>query len=358
MAYIQRLPAAGPEPPAFDAAWAESGSILPETPLMGECQEMIRNQRERIDTIMGNEWDDRKLHGSPYEGVPAMSPIKPVSRAFFKCLELLASMQPLVPAGAAPNVVCLCEAPGGFIQAIVRQWPQALVYGYSVRAPGAPSFNRLNEFLVHHQKANVLLKYEDILNPAFLLHSPYRHHEASIDLVTADGAFDFSEDYNAQEQQVFPLLWAETCAALHALRQGGTFVIKCFDLFHRFSHEWLYILCWLFEGVSIVKPLMSRMSNSERYILCHGLHRERWLHVRDTMLFIHKSCTAAPKGMACRRLLARTSDGFEACLSEAVLQHCQKQEQCLQSMHGVSQRDTTCDETLCKQYCDTFIGSA
>ena len=67
-----------------------------------------------------------------------------------------------------------------------------------------------------------------------------KHH-----LVTADGGFDFSIDFNKQEQLSYRLIFCEIVTALSVQRIGGHFVCKLFDLYTDASIK-INIFCLLF----------------------------------------------------------------------------------------------------------------
>ena len=52
-----------------------------------------------------------------------------------------------------------------------------------------------------------------------------------MDLITADGGFDFSLDFNNQEIIITKLLFAQMTYALLMQKQGGSFILKIFDTF-------------------------------------------------------------------------------------------------------------------------------
>ena len=54
---------------------------------------------------------------------------------------------------------------------------------------------------------------------------------SSMDLITADGGFDFSLDFNQQEIIISRLLYAQMTFAILLQRQGGCFILKIFDAF-------------------------------------------------------------------------------------------------------------------------------
>ena len=91
-------------------------------------------------------------------------------------------------------------------------------------------------------------------------------------VVMADGGFDVSGLENIQEVMNKQLLLSQCAAAIATLRPGGHFVCKCFDLFTPFSAGLLYLMHRAFEDVCLYKPAQSRPANSERYIVCKGMH--------------------------------------------------------------------------------------
>jgi hypothetical protein len=109
----------------------------------------------------------------------------------------------------------------------------------------------------------------DITREENLLHCSGKYG-ATMDLVTADGGFDFSGDFNHQENQVGLLLVAQLAMASAVQKQGGTLIMKMFDLFTKLSVDIVYILSLMYDKVSIVKPNTSRYANSERYVVAQG----------------------------------------------------------------------------------------
>ena len=87
-------------------------------------------------------------------------------------------------------------------------------------------------------------------------------------IITADGGFDFSIDFNMQEAMSSKLILAEAIYAITLQKRGGHFVLKIFDNFSRFTSELTYLLSMFYEKIYIVKPNTSRHANSERYIVC------------------------------------------------------------------------------------------
>jgi hypothetical protein len=91
-----------------------------------------------------------------------------------------------------------------------------------------------------------------------------------MEIITADGGFDFSVDFNNQENMATQLILCEVFYALAMQKQGGTFILKIFDVFHKATVDILYLLCYYYNSVSIMKPHTSRIANSEKYVVCQG----------------------------------------------------------------------------------------
>ena len=89
------------------------------------------------------------------------------------------------------------------------------------------------------------------------------------DLITGDGGFDWINE-NIQEQEAFRLVIAQVVAAAKLQKKGGNFVCKIFESFTRTSLKIIAMLPQMYEKVYIIKPLMSRPTNSEKYVVCIG----------------------------------------------------------------------------------------
>jgi 23S rRNA U2552 (ribose-2'-O)-methylase RlmE/FtsJ len=94
-------------------------------------------------------------------------------------------------------------------------------------------------------------------------------NKAYADLVTADGGFDWVDE-NYQEQEGYQLILGEIIAALRVQETDGTFVLKLFDTFTLSTIKMIYLVSSFYKDAYICKPLFSRESNSERYLICKG----------------------------------------------------------------------------------------
>ena len=138
--------------------------------------------------------------------------------------------------------------------------------------PICPGWKKTRAFLENHptviiengaDKTGNLISLENFLYCA-------EKYKNNMDIVTADGGFDFSVDFNRQERMATQLILCEVYYALTIQKPGGTFILKIFDVFHKTTVDILYILSYYYNNVSIVKPYTSRVANSEKYVICQG----------------------------------------------------------------------------------------
>jgi 23S rRNA U2552 (ribose-2'-O)-methylase RlmE/FtsJ len=90
------------------------------------------------------------------------------------------------------------------------------------------------------------------------------------DLVTADGGFQWVKE-NLQEQEAYKLIFSQIVTALKLNKKGGNFVLKIFDTYTTITLKYLELLKSLYKEVYITKPFTSRISNSEKYVVCKNL---------------------------------------------------------------------------------------
>lgn len=98
----------------------------------------------------------------------------------------------------------------------------------------------------------------------------YNNYNGVAMFITADGGFDYSIDYNYQEQASSKLMFSQIITALKCQSIKGTFVCKIFDMNLFITIEMLYLLNLLYDDIIIYKPLTSRIANSEKYLICTG----------------------------------------------------------------------------------------
>ena len=243
----------------------------------------LNKVKARIDKY-SLEWDTFKKITNNYEYIHtslpnskfSISKVKPLSRAFYKLIEIC-NIFGLLEKYNNTNITTfhLAEGPGGFIEAIdfIRKNTYDNYFGITLLDDindNVPGWKKSGLFL----KRNNHIKIERGVDGKGDLYNPenYRHYRSmfknKVDFITADGGFDFSVDFNNQENMAVRLIFTEIIYAITMQKKGGSFVIKMFDTFLKSSFDIIYLLCTMYENVSICKPCTSRTANSERYIVC------------------------------------------------------------------------------------------
>lgn len=92
----------------------------------------------------------------------------------------------------------------------------------------------------------------------------------SVNLYTCDLGIDSSGDFNNQEKIHSYLNICQLYCGLSLLKNGGNMAVKHFTIFEPFTISYLALLPALFQQVYICKPLSSKRTNSEVYIVCKG----------------------------------------------------------------------------------------
>ena len=238
----------------------------------------------QIDTKQ-QEWDRFKKYTNPYEYIHTIIPgskysickTKPLSRSYFKMIEICKSLKLLDNLPEVCKTYHLAEGPGGFIEAIayMRENMNDTYYGITLVKDddqSVPGWKKSQAFLKKH--TNVVIEKGvsgngDLMDPENLKNM-YQQHHNTCDLVTADGGFDFTTDFNHQELVSLKLILSQIAFAIACQKKGGSFFIKMFDTFTEASIDMLYLLTMLYDQVYFCKPHTSRYANSEKYIVCKG----------------------------------------------------------------------------------------
>ncbi|CAO1336556.1 unnamed protein product [Diamesa serratosioi] len=90
-----------------------------------------------------------------------------------------------------------------------------------------------------------------------------------VHFMMADGC-DSSEDgkESVQELDAKQVYIAQCLIALSVVRENGHFVIKLLDIYTSFSVSLIFLMYKCFAKITIIKPNMTRSTNSERYLVC------------------------------------------------------------------------------------------
>ena len=257
---------------------------IPESTISQSLAYYLYNIKEKI-TSKEKQWDVYKKYTNPYEYIHTVVPLKkkpvskykPLSRSYFKMIEIMNIFhmnyrEPI-------HSFHLAEGPGGFIEALVksRNCKEDTYIGMTLldenkNDSNIPAWKKSDLFL--KSNPNVFLENgEDQTGNILSLENfeyVIKKYPSKMDLITADGGFDFSIDFNLQECSIGKLLFAQVAYALCLQKYKGKFILKIFDSFMQHTIDILYILSSFYEKVYIMKPQTSRYANSEKYIVCIG----------------------------------------------------------------------------------------
>jgi len=278
----------------FNQINIEFNDEIPDIYLSHSLSNYLNSIKEKITNNELN-WDNIKRYTNPYEYIHTLIPdkkkyiskYKPLSRSYFKMIEMTHLFKLLENYSQQPiNTFHLAEGPGGFIEAIlnIRNNPADTYYGMTIidnkHDDNIPSWKKSQFFLRNHPNIvieNGATKTGDLLDKRNF-ESNYIKYKHSMDIITADGGFDFSENFNLQEINIHRLLFAQICHAIIMQNYNGSFILKIFDCFRIATVDILYILSSLYEKVYIVKPHTSRYGNSEKYIVCKKFRYSKQYH--------------------------------------------------------------------------------
>ncbi len=276
--------------PKWRAKWL--GTFNEETRVF--TPETLINAKNNIEHCAPlHIWEFCKKITNPYElvytykepNIPAsVSMIKPLSRSYYKMIEMLQMSRFFDERTTTLSLhtAHVCEGPGGFIEACIEMASRNKIkvrqaHAMTLRStkPHIPGWRRAQQFL--HQHREVRIDYGTDNTGNILLKENRDSYIANIkrisgqvSIFTADGGFDFTSNYLAQESSIFPLLLASIYCGFSVLASNGIFVLKVFDFY---APATLQLLGWLsssFNRWTIYKPATSRPCNSEQYFIGSG----------------------------------------------------------------------------------------
>ena len=249
----------------------------------------ITECKNKIDTLQPScSWDRGKKINNKYELIhlpnkrvraDSISLYEPLSRSYFKMWEILHEFPIDCLLQDEPiQIMGIAEGPGGFIEALhnYRRKYKANVYdsivGITLLSDNndIPGWKKAKKFLSKNKNISIDYGIDKTGNIYHIDNIKYLHKKYNnlVHIVTADGGFDFSDDFNHQEQKSYHIIFCEIVLAMSCLRKGGVFICKIFDIFSKTTVSLLQFCKAHFKSVLITKPHTSRPCNSEKYIIC------------------------------------------------------------------------------------------
>jgi len=256
----------------------------PQIVIFKQYYDILCNIKNNIDN---NEklWEKYKKIINPYELLHVSNGkykknrivrYNPISRSYFKMIELIVDYNLLDSVkNKSATFACLAEGPGGFMEAINNYRKSFVntdldkIYGITLE-PNNYTIPDWSKNINIPKKFNITYGNLYNVNDIKKFSENFNNNNNKAFLVSADGGFDYSVDFNNQEQLSYRIIFCEIITAFSILQINGNFVCKIFDIFNIFTMKIIYLLGCYFEKVYIVKPKTSRVANSEKYIVCKG----------------------------------------------------------------------------------------
>lgn len=248
-------------------------------------QDVVTRFKDKINEYYKNKlWDRYKKISNEYEliftspNTPSnISKYNPVSRSFFKLWEILHDFEDVILYDRPMKAVFLAEGPGGFTEAFLHKRKDHADDCYGITLKSNSNKNIPDWKIAGMRNVNVCYGKDgtgNLYSLENIEHFVGTVGPSSVDFITADGGFDFSSDFNNQEDLSLRLILCEVLCALLLQCEGGSFLLKVYDCFNEETIKLIHVLKRFYEHIHFIKPLTSRPANSERYLLCTGFQIE------------------------------------------------------------------------------------
>ena len=245
---------------------------------LNDLHVLLLNTMKRIDNIPNKQWCFYRKLMNPYD---FHSRRFANNRAFYKLWEIL-KVYPQLITNCDLYSLHLAEAPGSFVQALEKLYPDAKMKAiskppmtYAKVLESSKSTPQFNTSIVNTIK-NCSFEYIDLLNSITFPKFIYENIKDKFDFITADGGIDENTMYNNKEELHLDLILAEIKSIILLSKINGNAILKIFDVYSHKTISLLYFLSLYFTKVTIFKPYTSRPTNSEKYIIC-----ENFINVLD-----------------------------------------------------------------------------
>eukprot|EP00029_Vermamoeba_vermiformis_P014863 TRINITY_DN997_c0_g2_i2.p1 TRINITY_DN997_c0_g2~~TRINITY_DN997_c0_g2_i2.p1 ORF type:complete len:299 (-),score=60.53 TRINITY_DN997_c0_g2_i2:68-964(-) len=178
----------------------------------------------------------------------------------------------------------------------------------------------------------------DVYKPSNLEALQKLVEKEEINVFVSDGGFRIRKNEKGEHMENYQELFSgrivlsEFLAALKTLHTGGHFVCKLFDSFSHLTISLIYLTSQLFKDCYIVKPLRSRIVNSERYLVGKFLNEKdrRFEDVVTIVSKLHANCEENKSPFSAVPLNYMQGDGtFLEGIKEMITVICNKQTKAL-----------------------------
>lgn len=296
-----------------------SDSINEYTYIDQDLVKLVNQHKNKIDKYYFNKcWEKIKKYTNPYELIyitdkcsphKSIANLDPISRSFFKMVEMFYNfipeyiippkedyvMKELIDNFPRIKTLHLCESPGGYAACVryLRSYhPNDEIFAISIRptSKNIPGWTKASDFLNKNPQVRILYGADntgDLYQPENIYQTMLDVGQHSCEIITGDGGFDFSSEFNNQETNMSKLIYAQLLAALICQKKGGSFILKIFDMNYVITHNILDIIKTYYQEVYVYKPCTSRIANSEKYLVCRNYRPIDFLSWSQLLVILH-----------------------------------------------------------------------
>lgn len=275
--------------------------------------------KNKIDDVNQEDWTKIRKYTNKYESPFYNTSRKVISRAFYKLWELLLDYK----ISCNSETLHLCEAPGGFIQATIdyklKKYNEIKkCHTISLIDDDNSDTPKYNQSISNNTNVNIIKDYNgNLYNIDLILHSCYLLKNNNISLVTGDGGIAENGNFNNKEVIHIRLILSQMFLTFNILEDFGTFILKIFDIYTDITSEIIYLLSYLFDEVYITKPLTSRPTNSEKYLICKGFIKKNFtINIKNELFKCLKKLSDNPELQVCRLFNNNLVDNYNRYINQ------------------------------------------
>ena len=252
-----------------------------------------KNQKIKFDKFSNIYNDLRHIIIKEYNG-------QNVSIGFLKLYEILYEFDNEIFTKKKINTFHNAEMPGGFILCMnhyIKTMHKDIVWEWSANSYVSPNnfddtyhlFKKNKEKWMMDEKCNGDITINDNI---FYIAKKYLNVYGGCDIYTSDLGGEIYNNFNLQESMHFLPNLGQILLCFLILNKGGSCILKQFTFKNTTSQCLIYLLSQYFEQIQIIKPLTSKIGNSEIYILCtkfQGISNEIEIKKLFEILYLSKN---------------------------------------------------------------------
>ena len=125
--------------------------------------------------------------------------------------------------------------------------------------------------------------------------------EKKVDLCVSDGGIFYDDDSSKRDSMMMPLIAGEIMCCFSVLKDGGSMILKMFNLYSNVAISFVVELMLMFTSVKFCKPISSRPINDEIYVIGVGFKGCSAEHYSELMKSFASIKTAVDRQVQSKR---------------------------------------------------------